>query len=115
MKLTKEYFISEMDKIAESNGYKKFTSRVDDLGFIYQKRVESELVCSLNDKLHININPSYIEFNNDSIYAKFKMSIVAENKDIWYDLGVYGLDLSESDKIPMIEENLIIMFNTLNK
>jgi hypothetical protein len=108
---------SKIIELIKSKGYKEFKSGLYADRLCFQRRVESEVVCECNDRLHINIfchpkdNILHLVPNaNDS----YEMQIVAENKSVWYDLKAYGLSEDDiSENIETLENNLIKMFNSL--
>lgn len=91
-----------MKQFLKARGYKNWSNKEVQFGVkeSYQKRMDilSDYesiypVCSLNDKLFINIEHHYYTLpNNPKPYISYVMYLVHENQDgDWCDLKIYSL------------------------
>ena len=75
----------------------------------WQKKVDSAVVCELNEALHINIYEWGFEFQDTLSYD---ISIVAQIKGDWYKLQAYSISSDTIDtKLKQFEDTLVKMIN----
>lgn len=93
-----------------SLGY-KFSKQHD--SNLYQRKIDTDFVCDLNDKLHFNIKEYELPIVNTISYT---IGICAEKKDIWYDLKIYSLNEEElMNNLEKLEKQLLTMWSTLKE
>ena len=86
---------------------------IDHPKYFFQKHVESESVCELNNKLFINVEISHFEIANN-LHEYINVEIRAEKYGKWWILACYSLKFIELEKnIFEIENRLIKIFNAL--
>lgn len=74
---------------------------------LWQKRVDSDIVCETNDRLHINI----YEFAYHEGKSSFEVEITAERNGLWWKLKCYSLDEKGlEERLSDIEDVLVKMF-----
>ena len=103
-----------VDWLITDNGYKQFKEKHEHpctYKTLLQKRVESEQVCELNDRLSINIDVHEYDLGK-SKYESYEVSIVAEKRGKWWKLSCYSLTRKEiANELKEVEETLIRLFN----
>lgn len=110
--------MKEIRGYLEGKGYKQYLSPFKkrdhhNSQMLFQKKVISDSVCDLNEKLSVNIDVSDILIN-DKLVLFIEASITAEKKSIWYELKAYSLTKKDLlNRLDEIEENLIRMFNII--
>ena len=78
---------------------------------LLQKRVESESVCELNDRLSINMVVSEIDLG-DKTYENYVIEIVAEKRSKWWKLSCYSMNRKEvMSDLKDVEQTLVRLFN----
>ena len=104
-------------KFLIKRGYKEYKQKEED-GFkkrIFQRMIDSNLVCDTNDNLAIQVRFFDIE-TSDYKNQSFQVDLCAEKNELWFDLKVYSITESQLvEKLDIIEMQLKQMFLISNK
>lgn len=109
--------ISTVKALKHQHGYKEYPDKNVMYPVIHrtllQKQVESDSVCELNGKLHININLTVMDVGGD-IYKSYSVNMKAEKNDMWWNFECYAI---QEEKVLLeiteIENKLIKLFNQI--
>lgn len=111
--------MKEIEEILLKRGYKEYDNVWEkdehtEYKRFFSKRVKSESVCDLNDKLTINVTCWKISLPNSAGTEQIDVSVIAEKDELWYDLKVYSILHSEfKERINEIEKTLVKLFNQI--
>lgn len=77
---------------------------------LWQKQVDSKVVCQLNDKLFVDI----LEYSFENEPCKYVISITAQKYNKWWDLQCYSLIEEDlHNELSVIEEKLVKIWEVL--
>lgn len=95
-------------------GYKEYSDSLYENRKLFQKEVESEAVCELNENLAVNVFEWDHSMYNPKSVLMYEVEITAERKGQWWKLCSYSYTAEElEEKLEFIEQTLIKLFNTI--
>ena len=108
----------KVEQLLTDEGYKEYPSILPQSKGTrsrhFQRRIVSERVCETNDHLFINVYFHEFQFGDETSNQSYKIEIIGEYQEDWWDLNVYGLsDQDVLTKLKTYENILVKLFNAL--